>query len=455
MKFNIRYIASAVVMTFALSTVAQNMQSAYFTDGYLYRFQSNPAFDNERNFVAIPAIGNMNLGFKGTLSLEDIFYNINGETTTFLNPAVDTNEFLNAIGDNTRLGTDIKIGLLAAGFKAFNGYNTVSLNVRASAHTRIPTTFMRLLKEGIQNKTYDISDLGAHADAYAELAFGHSRKINDRLRVGGAVKFLIGGGNVDAEFDKARLTLGQDSWDIMVDGKIQSSIKNMAYEHDRNSHTGHEYVSGIDMDGFGLNGFGVALDLGVEYLYKTDWAFSAAILDLGFISYGNNMLASSNGLKQFSTDKYTFNVDDEMPNNFDDELDIMRDDLSALYELDDMGDQGSRTKMLAATINVGAQYTLPVYRNLKFGLLNTTRLAGDFSWTEFRLSANLNPVKPFSIGANAAMGTYGFAFGWIMNVNVTGFNFFVGMDHMLTKLAKQGIPMTSNADLNLGFNIPF
>lgn len=78
MKFNIRYIASAVVMTFALSAVAQNMQSAYFTDGYLYRFQSNPAFDNERNFVAIPAIGNMNLGFKGTLSLEDIFYNING-----------------------------------------------------------------------------------------------------------------------------------------------------------------------------------------------------------------------------------------------------------------------------------------------------------------------------------------------------------------------------------------
>lgn len=455
MKFNIRYIASAVVMTFALSTVAQNMQSAYFTDGYLYRFQSNPAFDNERNFVAIPAIGNMNLGFKGTLSLEDIFYNINGETTTFLNPAVDTNEFLNAIGDNTRLGTDIKIGLLAAGFKAFNGYNTVSLNVRASAHTRIPTTFMRLLKEGIQNKTYDISDLGAHADAYAELAFGHSHKINDRLRVGGAVKFLIGGGNVDAEFDKAYLTLGQDSWDIMVDGKIQSSIKNMVYEHDRNSHTGHEYVSGIDMDGFGLNGFGVALDLGVEYLYKTDWAFSAAILDLGFINYGNNMLASSNGLKQFSTDKYTFNVDDEMPNNFDDELDVMRDDLSALYELDDMGDQGSRTKMLAATINVGAQYTLPVYRNLKFGLLNTTRLAGDFSWTEFRLAANLNPVKPFSIGANAAMGTYGFAFGWIMNVNVTGFNFFVGMDHMLTKLAKQGIPMTSNADLNLGFNIPF
>ena len=167
------------------------------------------------------------------------------------------------------------------------------------------------------------------------------------------------------------------------------------------------------------------------------------------------MLASTNGVKSFTTDSYTFNVDDEAANNFDDELDLMRDDLTALYELEDMGDQGARSKMLAATINVAAQYTLPVYRNLKFGLLNTTRVQGDYTWTEFRLSANVNPVKAFSAGANFAAGTYGCAFGWVMNVNVPGFNFFVGMDHLITKLSKQGVPLTSKADLSLGINFPF
>lgn len=120
-----------------------------------------------------------------------------------------------------------------------------------------------------------------------------------------------------------------------------------------------------------------------------------------------------------------------------------------------MGDQGARTKMLAATINLAAQYNLPVYRNLAFGLLNTTRLQGEYSWTEFRLSANVSPAKAFSARANVAVGTYGCAFGWIVNLNAPGVNIFVGMDHTLTKLAKQGVPLSSNASANLGINIAF
>ncbi len=455
MKLNIKHIALAIFATAAVSASAQTTRSAYFTDGYLYRYEMNPAFDNEKNYIAMPALGNVNVGINGNLGLEDLLYNVNGKTTTFLNPAVDTYTFLDAIGDNTRLGTDIKLGLLSAGFKAWGGYNTVAINARVNGKTRIPTSFMQLLKEGAQNKVYDISDLGIHADAYGEIAFGHSRKINDKWRVGGAVKFLVGVANLDADFEQAHLSLGHDTWQIAVEGQVQSSIKNLVYEHDRNKHTGHEYVNGVDIDKFGLNGFGMAIDLGGEFKMNQDWTFSASILDFGFINWGNNMLASTNGLQQISTDKYTFNVDPDAENSFNDEIDVVRDDLSALYELNDMGDQGSRTKMIAATLNLGAEFTLPVYRPLSFGFLNTTRIHGSYTWTEFRLSANVNPVKPFSAGANIAMGTYGCAFGWIMNVNVTGFNMFIGMDHMLTDVSKQFVPLTSNASFNFGINFPF
>jgi hypothetical protein len=53
------------------------------------------------------------------------------------------------------------------------------------------------------------------------------------------------------------------------------------------------------------------------------------------------------------------------------------------------------------------------------------------------------------------MGTYGLSLGWILSLNVTGFNLFAGMDNVPTKLAKQGIPLNSNASLNFGINIPF
>lgn len=457
MKFNIKRVALSIATMTALTAVAQTSNSAYFIDNNLYRHQLNPAFGNDStNFVAMPVIGNLNVGLNGNLGLNDILFNKNGKTTTFMNPAVGTSEFLDRLSDNNKLGANIRLGLLSAGFKAFNGYNTISINVRANVNTTIPKSLFSLMKEGVENKTYNITNFNAHADAYAELALGHSHRINDKWRVGGTLKFLLGAANIDAQFDNAQLTLGEDAWTATVNGQLQANIKNIEFEHDRNKNTGNEYVSGLDLDDMGfINGFGVAVDLGAEFKLNKDWTFSASVLDLGFINWGTNLVASTNGEKTFSTGNYSFDVDSDAENSFKNEFDKMKDDVSVLYELEDMGDLGSRTKMLGATINVGAEYTLPVYRKLTFGLLNTTRLQGNYSWTEFRLSANVTPVKVFSAGVNFAAGTYGCAFGWVMNVKAPGFNLFAGMDHTFTKLAKQGVPLQSNANLNFGINFPF
>ena len=454
MKVN-KYIASALIAASAMCATAQTTRSAYFTDNYLYRYEMNPAFDNEKNFISMPLLGNMNVAMNGSLGLQDLLYNVNGQTTTFLNPAVDTQTFLDAVGDGSQFGSDIKFGIFSTGFKAFGGYNTISINARANGNTHIPTTFLKMMKEGLESKTYDISDMWLHADAYAEIALGHSHKINDKWKVGGAVKFLVGGANMDAKFNHAQISLGKDAWEIDLDGQVQSSINGLRYTSDINPNTGNRYVSGIDIDKFNINGFGVAADLGVEFKLNKDWSFSASVVDLGFINWNNNMLASTNGVKHFTTDKYSFNVDMDKINNFNDELDMVKDDLSALFEMEDMGDQGSQNKMIATTFNVGAEFKLPVYRRLSFGLLNTTRLLGDYTWTEFRLSANIKPVDIFSAAANVAVSNHGYAFGWIINLNVTGFNLFVGMDHMATKFTKEYIPLTSNASLNIGLNFPF
>ena len=445
-------VSAATIMS--LGTAAQNTNSAYFIEGYTHRYELNPAFANEHNFIAIPMLGNANLAMRGTIGLDDVLYNINGKTTTFMNPAVDAS-FLDDLDDKSRLGADVKVNLLSAGFKAFKGYNTVSVNLRGNVNSQIPKSLFSLLKEGVANKTYDISDFKSHVDAYGEIALGHSHQIGKKWRVGGAVKFLLGIANVDAEFDKAQLTLGEDEWTAVTNAQIQASVKGLTYEHAINEETGHEYIDGMDIDGMGINGFGMAVDLGAQFTPDDNWAFSVAVLDLGFINWNNNVVASTGGDKTFTTDKYTFNVNDDAPNNFDDEWEKIQDDISALYELEDEGNKGSRSKMLAATINVGTEYTLPVYRKLKFGVLTSYHIQGDYTWNESRLSANINPWKPFSAGVNVATGTYGWSFGWLMNVNTKGFNMFLGMDHTMGKLAKQGIPLSSNASVNMGVNIPF
>ena len=83
-------------------------------------------------------------------------------------------------------------------------------------------------------------------------------------------------------------------------------------------------------------------------------------------------------------------------------------------------------------------------------------MCGGYSWTEFRLSANVMPVKYVSASANLVCGTYGVGFGWLLNVTSgKGFNLFLGMDRVPGKLTKQHVPLNSNFNVNFGINFPF
>lgn len=450
-------IAAAIATGAAAAASAQDTRSGYFVDEYSYRFQMNPAIANDRGFVSMPALSNLNLGVKGNFGLQDVLYNVDGRTTTFLHPGISAKEVLGNLHTKNRIGFDMRENILAVGFKAFKGYNTISIAARSEVNAHLPKSIFSLLKEGPANRTYNISDLTANAMAWAEVSLGHSHQVTQEWRVGANLKFLVGLGAFDADLKTADLTLGTDSWRVRSNATIHTSLKGMYYKMATNSHTGHQYVEGIDGDFSAPNGFGMALDLGAVYSPKAlpDWSFSAALTDLGFISWSDDLKASTNGLKTFDTSRYTFNASDDALNNFDDQMDKIRDDLSALYELETDGKTGSRTQMLGATMNLGARYTFPLYRKLNFGLLNTTRIQGKYTWTDFRLSANVAPCKVFSAGINASAGTFGMGFGWMLNLHAPGFGLFLAMDNTLGKVSKEFIPLNSNASFSMGINFHF
>lgn len=442
-------VAASLILSAAVGASAQN-RSAYFTDNYTYRYMLNPAFANEKGFLSLPAFGDFNMATQGNVGIDNFLYNINGKTTTFMNPGVSASDFLGDLKDRNRLGLNSKIGVLAVGFNAFHGYNVVSFNLNADVAFSMPKSIFSLLKQGVENRTYDISNFDGHASAYAEIALNHSHQITRQLRVGAAVKFLIGAGNVDINMKKAHLALGENDWDVLTNAEIQANLSGLRYETDYSKETGRDYVSGMKMDNMGVGGYGLAFDFGATYELNADWRFSLAFNDVGFISWKNNVVASTQGNRTFRLSDYTLN-----PSDMDSSFDDMKDRLYTLYQLDDLGDKGSRTRAIAATMNVGAEYVFPLYRPLTFGLLNTTRMAGDFTWTDFRLSAQVQPVKCFSAAVNYGLGTFGSSFGWVLNFSTTGFNIFVGMDHTLGTLTKQGIPVRPNAQVSLGINFPF
>ena len=280
---SIMTIAAAAAVPAMVS--AQNTYSGYFLENYTYGYEMNPAFGNNSNYVSMPVLGNLNLSMRGTLHLSSVVFNRNGKTVLFTNPDVSVADAMKDIKDNNRLATYDKIEIMSAGFKAWGGYNTINISAVANVDASVPGSFFRLAKEGITNRTYDIKDLSARAEAYAQIALNHSRDIKrvPGLRVGASVKFLIGIGAIDAKFNDAQLELGENNWIARTNADVYASVKGMKFKMDTYDPKSpgfapYEYVSGMDVDNFGLNGFGMGFDLGAEYKWR-DFNFSLAVLD--------------------------------------------------------------------------------------------------------------------------------------------------------------------------------
>lgn len=474
MKILGKYILAASLAAVCSSAMAQGLNSGYFINDYKFRHNLNPAFGNEQNYVSIPALGNINVRTQGNFGLGDVLfdnprYGIDSDKkkTTFMNPYISAADALSGFstGDNI-INSDIDLTILSAGFKAFGGYNTVSIDARTNVALSLPYSLFEFAKN-TGNQTYLIDDINVHTQSFVQLAFGHSRDINNKLRVGGKLKMLFGAARGDVQITDLRADLaGENQWTMSGHALANVSMKGFTYkqktkEYKQDGKGSYEYVNDVDIDGAGLGGFGVALDLGAVYTINSDWRVSAALIDLGFISWSNNMEAVNSqdtfvfdGFHDISVKKNDENGNLK-DNSFKAQGDKYSDQLADFANLTDQGDQGSRTTGIGATLNVGAEYTLPVYRPLTFGLLSSTRFNGRYTWTEGRLSANVAPLKWLDGGVNFAANNYTASFGWVLNIHPKGFNVFVGMDHLIGKMSKQFIPLSSNASVNLGFNVAF
>ena len=427
-----KYILSASLLMLGGAAMAQNLNSAYFTEAYHYRHNLNPAFGDSCNFVSIPVLGNVNATMRGNFGYQDVvmknpMYGQPGQKrmTTFMNPYISTGDALKGFnkGDNKIVG-DVNLTILAAGFKAWGGYNTIELSEKTNFGMVLPYELFEFAKN-TGNRNYNIGDVSLRARSYAELALGHSRQITEKLRMGAKLKFLLGVGAADVELKDMRADLaGTDQWVISGQGTAQVSMKGFTYkskesEYKDPSHVSpegtqgkYQHVDDVDVDGFGLGGFGMALDLGAEYKINDDWRVSAAVMDLGFMNWSNNMKAVN------AKNQFVFN-------GFHD-----------------------------TTVGSGSGGTLDdKYKKLSFGALSSTRLNGSYTWTEGRVSANWKPLSWLDGGVNFAVNSFSTSMGWVLNIHPHGYNLFVGMDHLLGKTSKEFIPLSSNASFAIGMNV--
>ena len=459
------------------ASAQEPLKSGYFVENYNYRHQLNPAFASSRSYFAIPLVGNLNFGTQSNLGISNFLYPYNGQLTTFMNGAVSADEFLGGLSKNNKMSVGVSVPFFSVGsWGRKGGFTVVEMNIKTTAAFNLPYSLFDFMKNAGASQNYDISNLGVRARAYAELSLGHARKVTDRLSVGAKLKLLVGLASLDANIDKMNVKMTEDQWSIDAQGSLTSSVPMLEFPTKGETGAASDPSQSNELDlgaiGIGDNilssltsglGYGAAIDLGAAYEFDSGLLkglnLSAAVLDLGFISWGNTMTAVT------SADPWVFEGFDNLSmesgeGSLNDQISSLTDDLTEMLKFVKQPGSKRKSNMLACTINIGAEYEMPFYRKMSVGFLSSTRIQGPYSHSEGRFSLNIEPTKWFGLSTSYGISTYGSTWGAIVNFSFPGIGLFVGADTIPTNFTAPisgigfGVPY-KNLNLNLNFGLTF
>lgn len=451
MKTSIKYtIYTLILMLSGFSVNSQTLHSLYFLEGNNQRHNLNPAFTSETNYVTFPALGNLYIGANSNIGLGAVMRPVGNEMITFLNSSVSVEDALSKFKNNNVIEADFGINIITVGFNKWGGSNTVALNVKSQTGAYIPKDIFTFLKAGQTESqtTYDASNVNAVTQNYAELAFGHARKINEKISVGAKLKFLFGAGYAKGHVDKMNIYMSDDKWYIRENSSLIAS-KGLNFETKEDGE-----IDKIKFKDFGLAGFGLGLDLGVTYKINEAANVSFAITDIGFISW-NGVKKATNKNKDFEFtgfDNIGVEDDENGDNAFDDAADEVWDSLKGLVKFYDEG-KSSHTSSLYTTFRVAGEYGI-LSNKISFGLLGSMRVGAPRIFTEAMLTANLRPFNWFNASVNGSVSNVRGSLGATLNFHPKAVNFFIGMDYLLATYSKQFIPVDA-AKVNLGLGLSF
>lgn len=391
-----------ICISLLLPTVmqAQYLRSSYFMDGSSTRMQLNPALQPRRGYYNLPVIGSFTAEVStNALGIEDVINTFDSDGEFYNN-----NQFFNRLKAMNEVNISLNTDIVSFGFHKGKGFWSFNIGARVDVDASIPKSMFHYLRETDKEnftwtdaQTFDIRDEKLRLNAYTEVGIGYSRAINKRLTIGGKAKLLLGAGNLNLKINQLYISgkeAGLDSeYQIKSNAYLEASAKGLDLEEENG------YVTDLDYNNFGISGYGAGLDLGASYQVMKNLTFSAAILDLGFISWGKSSTQVAESNKDIAIDK----------DNYSESTDVLDFELYGLQKKENK----SRTTSLSPTMVLGGEYGF-LNNKLGVGLLSTTRFGQLKTYSELTLSANYRPNTLINATLSYSMlqggETFGFAF---------------------------------------------
>lgn len=418
----ILYSILAIAALFLSESVMAQSRTSYHMEGSYFRNELNPALAPTRGYIALPGISGVGLNM-GTnwLSVDNLIYERDGQLVSALHGSVTPDDFLSRIPNVTSMSLRENLNILGVGFYAGKMYWTFGVNQHLNADFTLSKDFFRAIKT-LGNGVYDMGNATLSATGYLDAYVGTSFRVCDWINVGVKAKFLVGLANVNANFSKLSLNVGEDK----VDGVLHGEWHGSAMMFDNSAAEGVAEPTFNDYMNFdpitmvqNARNFGAAIDLGTEVRLLNDHLkISAAITDLGFISW-----------------KPQTHINGEVDGNFyfnGIDFETGEADTGAEFVTDNLIMPSNPTKYrtrLNFNLNAGVEYNF-LRNHFAVGLLSHTEFYSSECFTELTASLNIRPVNWITLTAshtffnNNRPGIFGAA----INIHPRVLNIYVAAD---------------------------
>lgn len=435
----IKQAVLALFLTLTGTLVGQNDLSSLMLVNSWQNMSVNPALQPDGIVINLPGVYN-NL-WVTNITFNDLLVEEGGRQVLDVSNAISQMEAQNILRE------DLDIETIGIGFQ----FGALGLNLghrlRFNALIDYPKTLAQLIWEGNAQFIGETISFGPSFDltAYHEFAFGASYQIGDNIKIGGRVKLLSGGANLNTERSDLQLTTSGDVYQLQMDADyVVNSAGTLNYDGLRDVNVDFNFGNFSTEELFGGNS-GMAFDLGIAFkLDRLQIAVSAVDLG-GEISWEENV---SNYTLEGDYEFEGLDVAQQLLDN-EESFGSIIDSLYDTYE--PVETSRSYTTSIGAKYYFSGQYELNEQINV--GLIGYTDDYRDVSTTALALTGSINFSPLLRLGA-----FYGLRNERLDNIGV---NATVSIGPLRVLLATDNIisafrPKDANlANFRIGANLQF
>jgi len=439
-----KYITGLLFLTLSLTAKAQfNLGMHQFT-GVPQSTYTNPGLlPQSRFFIALPSVY-VNY-WNPTFVLDDIIKEV-GDSSM-----LDFSKLYNEQpGGTFGFNIEQQAELFHLGFR-IKKKNFISFGVYQGLQTavRLPVDLLRLVQEGtsstyFQNNPISLDNIDINIQSYVAYHMGFGREINEKLSVGGRIKFINGLISTNTEYSRGEIYLNSDS--LRINSDLRYNTAGFARLDQSLGIFGGAEGTGINVNEWAPSSgnTGLAFDFGFTYKPTKKLMISFSGTDLGSINWSNSLRTYVSDEENYTFQGGDITVGDEGTGGpFDGILDSLlggfniqeeegtafttrmnsRYILSASYELlpnTFVGGIYSRNLFFNDTYDAFTAFAQFKIGNILFLRGNYTVSQGTFDNLGGAVAVKLGPVQVYAVADNLmALSNQG---------NVSSFNVRLGLN---------------------------